>query len=79
VAGELGVDPLGWALSGGEDYELLFTARADRAGELARAVADRTGTPVSRIGEVRPPGEGVRYLDRGGRPHAVRPGFDHFG
>jgi thiamine-monophosphate kinase len=79
VAGELGADPLGWALSGGEDYELLFTARADRAGELARAVADRTGTPVSRIGEVRPPGEGVRYLDRGGRPHAVRPGFDHFG
>jgi thiamine-monophosphate kinase len=79
VAQALGRDPLRWALSGGEDYELLFTATADRAGELARAVADRTGTPVHRIGEVRPPGEGVRFVDGGGHPHAVEPGFDHFG
>jgi thiamine-monophosphate kinase len=79
VALALGRDPLRWALSGGEDYELLFTAVADRAGDVARAVAEGTGTPVHRIGEVRPPGEGVRFLDRGGRPHAVEPGFDHFG
>ena len=79
VARALGVDPLAWALSGGEDYELLFTAVADRAGDLARAVTDRTGTPVHRIGEVRPLGEGVRFLDRDGRPLAVEPGFDHFG
>ena len=78
VARALGADPLHWALSGCEDYELLFTAEADRAADLARAVTDRTGTPVHRIGEVRPPGEGVRFLDRGGRPHAVEPGFDHF-
>ena len=31
-----GRDPLRWALSGGEDYELLFTAAADRADEVAR-------------------------------------------
>jgi thiamine-monophosphate kinase len=79
VARALGADPLAWALSGGEDYELLFTAAADRAGDLARAVTNRTGTPVHRIGEVRPLGEGVRFLDRDGRPHAVEPGFDHFG
>ncbi len=79
VADALGRDPLQWALSGGEDYELLFTAAADRAAEVARAVTDGTGTPVHRIGEVRPPGEGVRFLDRGGRPRAVEPGFDHFG
>jgi thiamine-monophosphate kinase len=79
VAAALGRDPLRWALSGGEDYELLFTAAADRADEVVRAVTDRTGTPVHRIGDVRPPGEGVRFLDRSGRPHAVEPGFDHFG
>jgi thiamine-monophosphate kinase len=79
VARALGVDPLGWALSGGEDYELLFTAAPDRAADLARTVTERTGTPVHRIGEVRPPDEGVRFLDRNGRPHVVEPGFDHFG
>jgi thiamine-monophosphate kinase len=78
VAQALGVDPLRWALSGGEDYELLFTATPGRALDLARRVTDRTGTPVHRIGEVRPPGEGVRFLDRHGRPYAADPGFDHF-
>jgi thiamine-monophosphate kinase len=79
VAGALAVDPLHWALSGGEDYELLFTATAARAADLARAVTARTGTPVRRIGEVRPRDEGVRFVDRAGRPHAATPGFDHFG
>jgi thiamine-monophosphate kinase len=79
VAQALGADPLGWALSGGEDYELLFTAAPDRAADLARAVTERTGTPVSRIGDVRPRGDDVRFVDRTGRPRAVAPGFDHFG
>ncbi|MGH7357456.1 MAG: thiamine-phosphate kinase, partial [Candidatus Rokuibacteriota bacterium] len=79
VAQALGVDPVRWALSGGEDYELLFTAAPDRAADLARRVTERTGTPVRRIGEVRPRDDGVRFLDRAGRPHAVAPGFDHFG
>jgi thiamine-monophosphate kinase len=79
VARALGVDPLGWALSGGEDYELLFAAAPDRATDMARTVTEGTGTPVHRIGEVRPAGEGVRFVDRAGRPHAVQPGFDHFG
>jgi thiamine-monophosphate kinase len=79
VARALGRDPVRWALSGGEDYELLFTAVADRAGDVARAVTEGTGTPVHRIGQVRPPEEGLRFLDQDGRPHAVEPGFDHFG
>jgi thiamine-monophosphate kinase len=78
VARALGVDPLRWAVSGGEDYELLFTAAADRAAELAGAVARRTGTPVRPIGEVRSAAEGVVFVDAAGRPVAVRPGFDHF-
>jgi thiamine-monophosphate kinase len=79
VARALGADPVAWAVSGGEDYELLFTAPAARAPELARTVADRTGTPVHVIGAVRPAGEGVQFVDGTGRPVAVRPGFDHFG
>jgi thiamine-monophosphate kinase len=79
VARALGADPLGWALSGGEDYELLFTVVPEHAADLGRLVTERTGTAVHRIGEVRPRDEGLRFLDRSGRPHAVRPGFDHFG
>ncbi len=78
AAQALGVDPLQWALSGGEDYELLFTAAPDRAAALAGAVTARTGTPVHRIGEVRPAGAGFRVVDAEGRPVPVRAGFDHF-
>jgi thiamine-monophosphate kinase len=79
VAGALGVDPLRWALSGGEDYELLFTAAPDHAADLARRVTEATGTPVHRIGEVRSRDEGIQFIDRTGRPYPVAPGFDHFG
>jgi thiamine-monophosphate kinase len=79
VASALGVDPLGWALSGGEDYELLFTAAPDHTAELILLVTERLGTPVHRIGEMRPAADGVRFLDQGGRARAVDPGFDHFG
>ena len=75
----LGADPIGWAISGGEDYELLFTAAPDHAAALARHVTERTGTPVRRIGEIRPPDEGVQFLERLGHPRPVAPGFDHFG
>jgi thiamine-monophosphate kinase len=47
-----GGDARDWALRGGEDYELLFTAAPERACDLARAVTDRTGTPATVIGEI---------------------------
>lgn len=78
VAAKLGVDPLTWAVSGGEDYELLFTARAADAAALARRVTAETGTRVSLIGEVRPARDGVRFVDASGKPVAMRPGFEHF-
>lgn len=78
VALVLGADPRTWALSGGEDYELLFTAARDAATGLAARVTAETGTPVSVIGEVRPAAEGVRFLDDAGQPVAVKHGFDHF-
>jgi thiamine-monophosphate kinase len=67
-----------WAVSGGEDYELLFTAAPDGAVALAARVTVETGTPVSRIGEVRPAAEGVAFLDEAGRAVDVSPGFEHF-
>jgi thiamine-monophosphate kinase len=78
AASALDVPPEDLILSGGEDYELLFTAPEDRADELAVSVEEETGTPVSRIGAVTAAG-GIRYLDDNG-VEAPPPGtgWDHF-
>ena len=78
AARALGERAWAWAVSGGEDYELLFTAAPDRADALASRVTAATGTPVSRIGEVRPAAEGVVFVDEAGEPVDVKPGFEHF-
>jgi len=65
-------------LAGGDDYELLFTADAS-AHEAVRAVGQRAGVAVTRIGRLHA-APGVRVLDAQGREVAARPrGFDHFG
>lgn len=68
VAEALGLDARVLALTGGEDYELLFTA--------PRGV--RLPIAATEIGVVER-GRGVRVLGEGGRPMALaRAGFDHF-
>ena len=62
------------ALTSGEEYELLFTAPADRTAALRRA-ARRAGVAVTCIGRVHH-GSGVRV---DGRLVRGRGGFDHFG
>ncbi|MGA2547742.1 MAG: thiamine-phosphate kinase [Rectinemataceae bacterium] len=52
LAFSTGGDEWALALHGGEDYELLFTARAAEAPGLAEMVRRETGTPVAIIGEV---------------------------
>ena len=65
------------ALSGGDDYELLFTAPADRR-DAVTAAAQRADTPVARIGHIEAE-RGLRIVDAGGAPVAQRFGaFDHF-
>ncbi len=79
VAEAIGADLLEWALFGGEDYELLFTAPADRAPELARQVQEETGTPVSIIGEIVPAQEGMALVRADGVARPLRKGgWDHF-
>ena len=68
------------ALVGGEDYELLFAARADHH-EQVRRLARRMRLPMSRIGQIVPKRRGVRILTRSGRYLPVedlRGGFRHF-
>ncbi len=79
IAGAVAADPLEWALFGGEDYELLFTAPADQAEDLARQVREETGTPVAIIGEITPAQEGMTLLQANGVALPLRKGgWDHF-
>ena len=64
-------------LTGGDDYELLFTASPGNARRV-EALAKRTGIAIARIGRMEP-GSGVRALNRDGRPITLKQGgYAHF-
>lgn len=63
-------------LTGGEDYELLWTLPQEKAAEL-RALQEAAGCPLTIIGEVTE-GDGVTCLDANGAPVQVKQaGFEH--
>ncbi len=72
-------DEYAFALHGGEDYELLFTAPAAQANTFAEAITRETGTRVSIIGEILPASEGRQLVQPDARvvPLEAR-GWDHF-
>jgi thiamine-monophosphate kinase len=64
-------------LTGGDDYEILFTAPAT-AGTVLEHLAREYKTPITRIGRVES-GKGVTVLDRAGRRRTiVHGGWTHF-
>jgi len=72
-----GADPMAWALRGGDDYELAFTAAPGDAGPLLERVLSATGVVATVIGEVveGPPAVTVD----GGRPAGSSgAGYRHF-
>jgi len=69
-AKELGKNPLDFALYGGEDFELVFTASKDRIKELEKL-------DVTAIGEIVEKNKGIK-LRINGKDLELKPGFDHF-
>jgi thiamine monophosphate kinase len=67
-----------FALSGGEDFELLFAVDSRDAKSVSDAVERETGTPITVVGEAVPRDQGVSIRDKG---EAWRPledaGFKH--
>jgi len=64
-------------LSGGDDYELVFTAPASRAAEV-QAAAKAAHTSITRIGQI-DARSGLRLTDGNGRPVDNNfQSFDHF-
>jgi thiamine-monophosphate kinase len=72
----VGVDPVAAAIAGGDDYELLFTARR-RAHRRVIATARQAGVPVTRIG-VCTDSRQVLLRRGGGETPLPRSGYDHF-
>ena len=84
LAQHLGVNPLDWALYGGEDFELLLTIKGGKGfplkvKQLANSVKKVTGTPLSIIGRIMPISEEMSVVLPDGKIEYVKPGgYNHF-
>ncbi|MGH2555516.1 MAG: thiamine-phosphate kinase [Actinomycetota bacterium] len=73
------VDPLTLALEGGEDYELLATMPPAAVSGAASKLAERFGTQLTDVGEIRE-GRGLVAIESDGTERPLEPrGWDHFG
>jgi thiamine-monophosphate kinase len=64
-------------LSGGDDYELAFTAPREHRAEI-ESLAAELGLALTRIGRIEAGAARVTVLDAQGRRLEHRGGFDHF-
>lgn len=73
MAVKFNIDPITCALSGGEDYELLFTIAPEDETKIAGEYA------FSIIGEIVPREKGLALLTKGGYRHPLKAqGWNHF-
>ena len=72
-----GQSPLDWALSGGEDYQLLFTAGEQQVAGLCSLVREQTGRELFVVGRIIE-GHGVFLEEAGRRREISYRGYEHF-
>lgn len=71
-------DPLRFAFSGGEEYELLFTAPPEVRKRIS-SLSHSLKIPITRIGEILPKKEGLHIIRKDGKDYSPsRLGFEHF-
>jgi thiamine-monophosphate kinase len=71
-------DPFELAFSGGEDYELLFTAPSQMRKRIS-SFAHSLKIPITRVGEILPKKAGLRIIRKDGKGYSPsRLGFEHF-
>jgi thiamine-monophosphate kinase len=74
-------DVSSWALAGGEDYELLFTASPELSAEIQGILKERTGTWCHVVGRIVDEAQGLQVCLENGRKIVFSDGFggwDHF-
>ena len=69
----LGVDPLEWAIGGGEDFELLFSIPPQKIAEL-----DEKEIQCTQVGKITDQRGNVRLIDRTGCSSQLQGGYNHF-
>ncbi len=76
---EWGKDPYHYALSGGEDYELLFTVKHEDVDKVKYLIPYKTGVNVSEIGDILDKEEGIFTIEEDGSTKTLNQiGFEHF-
>lgn len=71
-------NPIDMCLSGGEDYEVLFTIRKDREEPFIAGWRERFDIPVTVIGYMTAEFDGVQFRDGDRIVLSHRAGYDHF-
>ncbi|MCS6860945.1 MAG: thiamine-phosphate kinase [Abditibacteriales bacterium] len=79
AAAALHRSPLEFAISGGEDYELLMAVAADKKDAVTQAIHQTTGTPVTCIGHITDRTGELWLREASGRTTALGKGYEHFG
>ncbi len=75
----IGASARDFALSGGEDFELLFTVAADTAADVLQEAATRAGLDITLIGRIRPRNQGLTIVEPSGeKKPLIGKGFVHF-
>ena len=77
AAAACGAGPLDWALTGGEDYQLLLTCAAGDANALRELAHQALGATLSPVGRM-VAGRGVTLLEGAVRRDISYQGYDHF-
>jgi thiamine-monophosphate kinase len=77
--GENQLNPLDFAMNGGEDYELLFTVPLTKISEAVRKLPGEAGVACKSIGRMVPKSKGIILITRKGQKIPLEAkGYDHF-
>lgn len=68
---------LTWALSGGDDYQLIFTAPADQRDTIS-ALGESMHVPLTRVGQITPGQELICQSASGETVDLISAGWEHF-
>ena len=77
AAAQLNTDAIDWLVKGGEDYQLLFTAKPSDEQMLRQLVTDLTGKEIFAVGSIIE-GQGVYLCNQEKREDISYQGYDHF-
>ena len=79
TASELDADPYDWLLGESDDYELIITCPPKHAGDIRAAIGAISDVPVTEVGRVTSPEQGLTLITADGTRRAVTPaGWNHF-